>query len=338
MPLIKEIGPVPVEDYLKLGLTKEKLVAMLETMIKIRLFEEKAEELYLYKGLITGPLHLYFGQEAVATGVAFALNPDDIIVSTHRGHGHAIAKGIPLKNLMAELFGKATGTCKGLSGSMHVAICPEKGALYASAIVGSGVPIAVGAALAIKYKRQKRVVVAFFGDGAVNTGAFHEAANIAALWKLPVILACENNQYAMGTRVDRSTPLKNLAERALGYGMPGVVVYGNDPVAVFLATKEAAERARRGEGPTFIEYRTYRLKGHGVYDKAPYRPKEEVEEWLKKDPIPTFRDKLIRLGVITEKEAAEIEERVREELEEAVRFAMDSPVLPFEKLKDYVYA
>jgi len=337
MSFIKEFSSVPLEELPKV-LPPEKLVAMLETMLRIRLFEEKAEELYLYKGLIKGPLHLYFGQEAIATGVAFAIDSDDIIISHHRGHGHAIAMGVPFKNLMAELFGKATGTCKGLSGSMHIGIAPENNILYASAIVGSGVPIAVGVALAVKYRNQRRAVISFFGDGAVNTGAFHEAANMASLWKLPVVFACENNQYGMGTRVDRATPLRNLAERAQAYNMPGVVVDGNDPVAVFIATREAVMRAKNGEGPTFVEYKTYRQKGHGVYDLAPYRPREEVEEWLKRDPILLFKDKLMRLGIVKEEEITKIEENIRKELEEAVKFAMESPILSFDELKEFVYA
>lgn len=335
--MIKEINRVPPSEYSKHGLSKDKLVWMLRKMMEIRFFEEAVEELYLMKGLITGPAHLYLGEEAVAVGVALALKRGDLIISNHRGHGHALAMGIPMKEAMAELFGKATGTCKGLGGSMHVAISPEKGCLFASAIVGSGVPIGVGVALSFKYTKAGKVVASFFGDGAVNTGAFHEAANMAAVWRLPVVLVCENNMYAIGMPIARAVALRNVAERALGYNMPGVTADGNDPVAVWLAAKEAVERARRGDGPTLIECKTYRKKGHGVYDQAKYRPREEVEMWLKRDPIANFKEALLGSGAISEAEVKEMEEQIRLELEEAVKFAQESPILPFEKLKDYVY-
>jgi len=338
MSALKEIGHVPPSDYSKLGLAKDRLLLMIKKMMEIRLFEEKVEELYLMKGLITGPAHLYFGQEAVAVGVISVLDPDDIIISHHRGHGHALAKGIPMKQVMAELFGKATGTCKGLGGSMHVAISPQRGSLFASAIVGSGTPIAVGVGLAFKYSKSDRVVAVFFGDGAVNTSAFHEGTNMAAIWKLPVILVCENNRYAIGMKVEKAIALKSIVERALGYNIPGIAVDGNDPVAVYLATKEAVKRARKGKGPTLIECRTYRQKGHGIYDKAPYRPKEEVEEWLRKDPIANFRNALISSGVASEADLIEIENQIRLELEEAVNFAQESPILSFDELQKYVYA
>jgi len=338
MSTLKEIGHVPPSDYSKHGLGKDRLISMIKKMMEIRLFEEKVEELYLMKGLITGPAHLYFGQEAVAVGVISALDPDDIIISHHRGHGHALAKGIPMKQVMAELFGKATGTCKGIGGSMHVAISPERSSLFASAIVGSGIPIAVGVGLAFKYNKSDRVVAVFFGDGAVNTSAFHEGTNMAAIWKLPVILVCENNRYAIGMKVERAIALKSVMERALGYGIAGIGVDGNDPVAVYLATREAVKRAREGEGPTLIECRTYRQKGHGIYDKATYRPKEEVQEWLERDPVVNFRNVLINSGTVPEAELNDIENRIRLELEEAVNFAQESPVLPFDELQRYVYA
>jgi len=338
MSALKEISRVPPSDYSKHGLAKDRLILMIKKMMEIRLFEEKVEDLYLMKGLITGPAHLYFGQEAVAVGVISALDPDDIIISHHRGHGHALAKGIPMKQVMAELFGKATGTCKGIGGSMHVAISPERSSLFASAIVGSGIPIAVGVGLAFKYNKSDRVVAVFFGDGAVNTSAFHEGTNMAAIWKLPVILVCENNRYAIGMKVERAIALKSVMERALGYGIEGIGVDGNDPVAVYLATREAVKRAREGEGPTLIECRTYRQKGHGIYDKATYRPKEEVQEWLERDPVVNFRNVLINSGTVPEAELNDIENRIRLELEEAVNFAQDSPVLPFDELQRYVYA
>jgi len=333
-----EIKSVPAEDYAKLGIEKDRLVWMLKKMIEIRLFEEKVEELYLMRGLITGPAHLYLGEEAVAVGVMSASDPNDYIISGHRGHGHALAKEIPAKLVMAELFGKSTGTCKGLGGSMHVGICIEKNSLFASAIVGSGIPIASGVGLALKYKKSDRVVAVFFGDGATNTGAFHEGINLAAIWKLPVIFVCENNKYAIGTKVENAVATNRIAVRATAYGIHGISVDGNDPVAVHEATKQAINTARSGGGPTLIECITYRQKGHGVYDRAPYRPKEEVEEWLKRDPIINFEEKLVGARIVSEGEVEKLRSEILSEIDEAVKFAQDSPVLPFQELEKLVYA
>ena len=338
MSTLMEIQSVPSEDYASLGLQKERLVWMLKKMVEIRLFEEKVEELYLMRGLITGPAHLYFGEEAVAVGIMSALAPNDYVISGHRGHGHALAKEIPARLIMAELFGKSTGTCKGLGGSMHVGICLEKNSLFASAIVGSGIPIASGVGLALKYKKSDRVVAVFFGDGAANTGAFHEGINLAAIWKLPVIFVCENNKYAIGMKVENAVATNSIAARATAYGIHGISVEGNDPVAVYKATKEAIEIARSGEGPTLIECRTYRQKGHGVYDKAPYRPKEEVEEWLKKDPIVNFEKKLTTSGMVSEKEVEKLRSEILSEIEDAVKFAQESSILPFQELEKLVYS
>jgi len=338
MSTLMEIQSVPSKDYASLGLQKERLVWMLKKMVEIRLFEEKVEELYLMRGLITGPAHLYFGEEAVAVGVMSALDPNDYIISGHRGHGHALAKQIPARLIMAELFGKSTGTCKGLGGSMHVGICLEKNSLFASAIVGSGIPIASGVGLALKHKKSDCVVAVFFGDGAANTGAFHEGINLAAIWKLPVIFVCENNKYAIGMKVENAVATNSIAARATAYGIHGISVEGNDPVAVHKATKEAIETARSGGGPTLIECRTYRQKGHGVYDKAPYRPKEEVEEWLKKDPIVNFEKKLTTSGMVSEKEVEKIRGEILSEIEDAVKFAQESSILPFQELEKLVYS
>jgi len=338
MSTLMEIQSVPSEDYASLGLQKERLVWMLKKMVEIRLFEEKVEELYLMRGLITGPAHLYFGEEAVAVGIMSALAPNDYVISGHRGHGHALAKEIPARLIMAELFGKSTGTCKGLGGSMHVGICLEKNSLFASAIVGSGIPIASGVGLALKYKKSDRVVAVFFGDGAANTGAFHEGINLAAIWKLPVIFVCENNKYAIGMKVENAVATNSIAARATAYGIHGISVEGNDPVAVHKATKEAIEIARSGGGPTLIECRTYRQKGHGVYDKAPYRPKEEVEEWLKKDPIVNFEKKLTTSGMVSEKEVEKLRSEILSEIEDAVKFAQESSILPFQELEKLVYS
>jgi len=335
---LTEIKSIPAEDYAGLGIEKERLVWMLRKMIEIRLFEEKVEELYLMRGLITGPAHLYFGEEAVAVGVMSALDPNDYIISGHRGHGHALAKEIPAKLIMAELFGKSTGTCKGLGGSMHVGICPEKSSVFASAIVGSGIPIASGVGLALKYKKSDRVVAVFFGDGAANTGAFHEGINLAAIWKLPVIFVCENNRYAIGMKVENAVATNSIAIRATAYGIHGISADGNDPAAVHKATREAIEIARSGGGPTLVECKTYRQKGHGVYDRAPYRPKEEVEEWLKRDPIVNFEKKLVGSRIVSEGEVEKLRSEILSEIDEAVKFAQDSPVLPFQGLEKLVYA
>jgi len=335
---LTEIQSVSAQDYRRLGFNEERLVCMLKKMMELRLFEEKVEELYLMRGLITGPAHLYFGEEAVAVGVMSALDPNDYIISGHRGHGHALAKEIPAKLIMAELFGKSTGTCKGLGGSMHVGICLEKNSLFASAIVGSGIPIASGVGLALKYKKSDRVVAVFFGDGAANTGAFHEGINLAAIWKLPVIFVCENNKYAIGMKVENAVATNSIAARATAYGIHGISVDGNDPVAVCEATKQAVEVARSGGGPTLMECKTYRQKGHGVYDKAPYRPKEEVEEWLKRDPIDNFRKKLIVSGIVSEEQVEKLESKIKSEIDEAVKFAQESSILPFRELEKLVYS
>ena len=314
----------------------EKLIEMYRKMLEIRHFEEKVYELY-GQNLVPGTIHLYAGQEAVAVGVCANLRKEDYIVSTHRGHGHCIAKGADLKRVMAEILGKKTGYCRGKGGSMHIADF-SIGILGATGVVGAGIPIAVGAGLSIKLRGTDQVVACFFGDGASNQGTFHEGINMAAIWKLPVLFVCENNLYAMGTRQSRVMLIENISERAAAYGIPGVTVDGNDVLAVYEAAKEAVERAKRGEGPTLIECKTYRHKGHSRMDPATYRPKEEVEYWLRKDPIPKFRGRLLEMGILTEEEAKKIEEEVLREIEEAVKFALESPYPePEEALKD-VYA
>jgi len=310
---------------------------MLRKMIEIRRFEERVERLFLQEGVLIGPSHLYLGEEAVAAGAIGALKDDDLITSTYRGHGHAIAKGVSMNPLMAELFGKSTGTCKGLGGSMHVAICPEKGSMYATAIVGSGIPIATGVGLALQREGRQRVVMTFFGDGATNTGAFHEGINLASVWKVPVIFVCENNMYAMSTRADYAVAAESVAARAQAYKMQSMVADGNDPVSVFLAAREGVDAARRGVGPTLLECVTYKLHGHGVYDKGEYRPKEEVEAWLRRDPINGFEARLLEARLATQSDFDRIEKEVATEVEDSVTFAKASPVLPFDELVQYVY-
>lgn len=315
---------------------KQKLAEMLRKMVEIRFFEEKVFELY-GQNLVPGTIHLYAGEEAVAVGVCSVLEKTDYLTSTHRGHGHCIAKGADLSRTMAEILGKQTGYCKGKGGSMHIADFAI-GMLGATAVVGAGLPIAVGAGLSAKLRGTKQVVACFFGEGASNQGTFHESLNIASVWGLPVVFVCENNLYAMGTRQSRVMNIENIADRASAYGFPGVMVDGNDVVAVYEASAIAVERARRCEGPTLIECKTYRRRGHSRVDPAKYRPKDEVQEWLGKDPIKLFKERLIQGNIFSEGEIVSVEKEVETRIEKAVRFALDSPFpMPTEALQD-VYA
>jgi pyruvate dehydrogenase E1 component alpha subunit len=298
------------------------MVELYEGMLKIRRFEERVSELFS-NGLIPGFVHLYIGQEAVAVGVCANLVKDDYLTSTHRGHGHCIAKGADLKRMMAELFGKRTGYCKGKGGSMHIADY-SSGILGANAIVGANIPIAAGAAFAAKSRRTNLVSVAFFGDGASNTGAFHEGINIAAIWKLPVIFVCENNLYAISTHTSRSTPVNNIADRASSYGIPGVIVDGMDVIAVYEAAHIAVERARIGEGPTLMECKTYRFYGSFEGDPQHYRTKAETDEWKKKDPL-SFGERLVTMNILTKEGLERIGREVDLAVDEAVKYAQESP-------------
>ena len=319
-----------------LKLAREKLAEMYRKMLEIRCFEEKVFELY-GQNLVPGTIHLYAGEEAVAVGVCSSLRKDDYITSTHRGHGHCIAKGAELKRTMAEILGKKTGYCKGKGGSMHIADF-NIGMLGATAVVGAGLPIAVGAGLSAKLRKTDQVVACFFGEGASNQGTFHESINMASTWSLPVIFVCENNLYAMGTCQSRVMNIENIADRAVAYGIPGVTVDGNDVLAVFEASQKAVDRARSGAGPTLIECKTYRHKGHSRVDPAKYRPKEEVEQWLAKDPLKRFKETLLQNDAFSQAEVQKIEENVAAEIEEAVKFAVESPYpAPEEALED-VYA
>ncbi len=316
-------------------LEKGKMIEIFRKMLEIRHFEEKVYDLY-GQNLVPGTIHLYAGQEAVAAGVCANLRKDDYITSTHRGHGHCIAKGAKLSKVMAEILGKKTGYCKGKGGSMHIADF-SIGMLGATAVVGAGIPIAAGAGLSIKLRKTDQVVACFFGEGASNQGTFHEGINIAAIWKLPVLFVCENNLYAMGTRQSRVMAIENVADRAAAYGIPGSVVDGNDVIAVYEAARKAVDRARSGEGSTLLECKTYRHKGHSRFDPATYRPKEEIEEWLKRDPIRRFRAKLLELKTLNEVEADKIEGEVVAVVEDAVRFAIESPYPSPEEALEHVY-
>lgn len=316
----------------KLGFRDSDLIDMFRRMQLIRRFEERVEDLFLVKKVVRGLSHLSIGQEGIAVGLASALKPDDLLVSNYRGHGHSIAKGVPPRYVMAEIFGKKTGTCGGVGGSMHSAKYPEAGLMYATAIVGSGIPIAAGMAFAMQRQKTDKVVAVCFGEGAVNIGAFHEAVNIAALWKLPLILVCEDNQYAMSMKIENSTAGPGIISRAEAYGIPGVKVDGNDVLAVNLAVKDAASRARSGDGPTLLLCRTYRIKGHGIYDVASYRPSDEVEKWKVADPIESLRKRIISNGIVSNTQLEEIDADCIRGIDEAVQFAQDSPSATLEEL------
>jgi pyruvate dehydrogenase E1 component alpha subunit len=318
------------------SLTQDRLLDLYRKMLQIRFFEEKVFELY-GQNLIPGTIHLYTGEEAVAVGVCSTLRVDDYITSTHRGHGHCIAKGAELKRIMAEILGKETGYCKGKGGSMHIADF-NVGMLGATAVVGAGLPIATGAGLSIRLRGTTQVVACFFGEGASNQGTFHESLNLASAWSLPVVFVCENNLYAMGTHQSRIMNIENIASRAVAYGIPGDVVDGNDVSEVYEAACKAVERARAGSGPSLIECKTYRHKGHSRVDPAKYRPKEEVEEWLAKDPIKQLRHKLLQMDTNLEMKFEKIEKEVGAEVEEAVKFAMESPFPAPEEAAEDVYA
>jgi pyruvate dehydrogenase E1 component alpha subunit len=321
---------------LTLSLKKEQFSEMYRKMLEIRLFEEKVFDLY-GQNLVPGTIHLYAGEEAVAVGVCSNLNVDDYITSTHRGHGHCIAKGADLRRTMAEILGKKTGYCKGKGGSMHIADFAV-GMLGATAVVGAGLPIAVGAGLSAKLRKTSQVVACFFGEGASNQGTFHESINMASVWALPVVFVCENNLYAMGTRQSRIMSIQNVADRAAAYGIPGVKVDGNDVLVVYEAARTAVERARAGKGPTLIECKTYRHKGHSRVDSAKYRPKEEVEEWLGKDPLKRFRQAMLGNGILTQTELEHVETEVADEVADAVKFALDSPYPEGKEALENVYA
>lgn len=319
-------------------LTTQQHLAMLRSMIRIRLFEETAGKL-MEQGKMPGFLHLYVGQEAVAVGVCEALRVDDYITSTHRGHGHLVAKGGELKRMMAELMGKATGYCGGKGGSMHINDL-SLGMLGANGIVGAGVPIAVGAGFRNKYRGSDQVSVAFFGDAATNIGAFHEAANMACALHLPVVFVCEHNMYGEYTPTEKVMVISDIVDRAAGYGMPGVIVDGMDVVAVYEATMEAVARARRGDGPALVEAKTYRFfNHHGIQNLGlKYRPDEEVLAWKERDPISTFEQRLLQAGVATQAQIDEVWGAVRADIDEAIRFADESPFPDESELLRGVYS
>jgi acetoin:2,6-dichlorophenolindophenol oxidoreductase subunit alpha len=310
----------------------------LTTMWTARRFEEAVDQLFA-RGLMHGTMHLSIGQEASATGTCLALNADDLITSTHRGHSHCVAKGADLTRMMAELLAKDSGYCRGRGGSMHIADVAT-GNLGANGIVGGGIPIAVGAALAQKLTGSGKVVVSFFGDGAANEGAFHEAVNLAAVWALPVVFVCENNHYGMSMAADEAFAIENIATRARGYGIPGVTVDGNDVQDVYDAVLVAADRARAGRGPTLVENVTYRWKGHSKSDKNLYRTREEIASWQERDPITRFEEAVRKAGTLTDEEIAATRKAATDAVRTAIRTANSAPAAPSGRdvLLDAVYA
>jgi pyruvate dehydrogenase E1 component alpha subunit len=312
------------------------MVDMLYQMQLTRAFEEAAFDQYA-QGKVHGTMHLYVGEEAAAIGSIAALRPDDLIVSTHRGHGHAIAKGQDINTMMAELLAKETGVCRGRGGSMHMADL-TLGSLGANGVVGGGLPLAVGAGLSVKMKGGDQVVICYFGDGASNEGAFHESVNMAAIWKLPVVYVCENNQYAMSMPVGRGVSAKHIADRAVGYGIPGQVVDGMDVLAVYQAVRDAVAHARSGAGPVLLDVVTYRYNGHSKSDKQVYRSQDEVKLWRKRDPIKSFQGWLMDRSYLTQAEVAAVEARAEATIQAAIAFGDASPEPSIAHLTDDVYS
>jgi TPP-dependent pyruvate/acetoin dehydrogenase alpha subunit len=318
------------------SLSAAELLEMFRQMVRIRRFEDRLYQLFL-QGLVPGTLHQYQGQEAVAVGVCAALNPEDIVFSTHRPVGHAIAKGVALAAIAGEIWGKETGCSGGRGGQMHLSDV-SVGFMPSNAVVGANIPIAVGAAMGFAIRGLDRVAVSFFGDGAANIGAFHEGLNLAAVRSAPVIFVCENNQYGASTHISLAMKIENIADRAAAYGMPGYSVDGMDVAAVFESTQEAVERARIGDGPTLLEYKTYRYMGHSRGDPGRYREAQEVERWRQRDPIALCRGRLLNEFKAAEAKLVEIEESCQAEVEAAIQAAQAAPEPAADQLRRHVYA
>lgn len=317
-------------------LSQELLIEMYRRMVRIRKFELAAIDLFK-RGQVKGAIHPYIGQEASGVGICLALRNDDLIAGTHRSHGHNLAKGADPRRMMAEILGKESGYCQGRGGSMHIAAF-ETGSLGALAVVGAGIPIAVGAALGFHMMHEDRVAVPFTGDAGSNTGNFHEGLNLAAIWNLPVVFALENNHYGVSTNIRDSSKVPDLSVRAQPYGIPSLRVDGFDVVAVYKAAIQAVAAARRGEGPTLLVTESYRLEGHYAGEPEVYRDPAEVQEYWKKDPIPRFREKLVREDKVTPADLDEIDAQIAEEISEAVSFAKSSPQPDPATAMDYIYA
>jgi len=314
----------------------EKRIRWYEQMLEIRLFEEKVQELFM-EGLVEGTTHLCQGQEAVPVGAVSALREDDYMTITYRGHGHALARGIPMEACFAEMMGRTTGCCKGVGGSMHLTDV-SKGLLGAFAIVGAGLPVAVGAAHSARLQGRDSVALTFFGDGATNIGTFHEALNLASVWKAPAIFIIENNLYGEFTPMRETTPLDDLADRAAAYAIPGVIVDGQDVEAVHSATSEAIARARAGDGPSLLEMKTYRYRGHSKSDPARYRPEGELDAWKDRDPLTILGERLADDGHLAESDQAALREATQRTIDEIADRAKTAPFPTLEETRNYVYA
>jgi pyruvate dehydrogenase E1 component alpha subunit len=317
------------------SIAKEKLEEIFTKMVQTRYFEETAARLFT-EGKVHGTAHFCIGEEAAGIGVCCALEKEDYMAATHRGHHQSIGKGMSLDRMMAEFLGKETGYCKGKGGCMHIADF-SVGSLGANGVVGGGIPIAVGAALSQKMRKSPHITVSFFGDGATNQGSFHESVNLAAVWKLPVLFVCENNHYAMSTPIRKQMNISDLSQRAHAYGIRGVAMDGNDAIGIYLATLEAKEYVK-ANGPMLLVLNTYRLMGHSKSDANVYRTKEEIEQWKKKDPIPRMRARLLAEGIFTAAELDAIDAQAKRDVEEAVRYAESSPDPKVENVLDDVYA
>ena len=321
-----------------MNLSAKQMIDLYRRMLTIRSFEEKIQDLYA-RGLVPGLAHLYVGEEAIATGVCANLRKEDYITSTHRGHGHVIAKGAELKYMMAELFGKKTGYCKGKGGSMHIADV-DIGILGANGIAGGGIPIAVGAALSAKMRKTDQVTACFFGDGSSNNGTFHEGLNFASVHRLPVVFICENNLFGISVSQKQHQAIQDISVRSAAYNIPGLTVDGNDVLAVYEASGKAIQRAKAGGGPSLVECKTYRWRGHHEGDPNQgkrYRTMDEVQEWMKKCPIRRFEEKLLRDKVLTKTKAKKIRTEVEREIDEAVEFANQSPFPDLQDIYEDVY-
>ncbi len=314
---------------------KQQMMDMMRKMYAARVFEERVNEMFM-KGMIHGTTHLSVGQEGVAVGAVYGINEDDLMMSNHRGHSHCIAKNADVKRMMCELLGRKDGFCKGMGGSMHIVDIASNN-YGANGIIGPAIAIATGIALALKKDKNNKVIIDFFGDGTSNTGNFHESLNMAALWKLPIVYICENNLYGMSTSVQKTVSVADIATRAKAYGIPGVIVDGNDTLAVMEAVREAAERARRGEGPTLIEAKTYRWLGHSKSDKRAYRTREEEADWKNRCPIKNFTQYILKNGV-TQEEVDNIKKEVEQNMEDAVNYAMAAEVISIEEAQSLIYA
>jgi TPP-dependent pyruvate/acetoin dehydrogenase alpha subunit len=317
-------------------LPREKLAWMLQKMCETRYFEEKAEELYI-RGQVHGTMHLSIGMEAASTGAIAALQPDDLIIHHHRGHGHTIAKGADITLMMAEFLGKEPGYCRGRGGSMHIADLPG-GNLGATGVVGSGIPTSVGIALALQMRKSDKVLLSFFGDAATNLGEFHESLNMASIWKLPVVFLCDNNQYGMSAAIAKMTNIEHLSSRAASYGIPGETTDGNNVLAVYQATRTAIDWARAGKGPSLVENVTYRWRGHSKSDRNLYRTQEEIDDWKTRDPIVRFKQVLLEARTMTEEEVEAIDQQAKTTIDQAAEEAVSFPEPSPENMEDEVYA